>query len=617
MSWKPIAWLLILITMTALFILVFEPVGQPAARILPVDSPLLHLDAGSVTRLSFQMNQQNIECVKRGGQWFLLKPIEMRADTAMIRRVIDAVITLRKRETIDPDRREKRNLTLASFGLEVPRARLVIGNAQRMDEILLGDAAPFGDMIYVRMNTSVDVVGVTGKGTELLNVTWEDLVDHAVFPAGVKGAVRIEVKQPGGFFQLVLRDGAWRVQQPFDGPADGIKVERMLGTLASLQMSCLSNETASLESSTYGFTTDEAAFHVSIWREGASDPFVLTVGKASQADSSQLYARISDVARICLIKRESLAFLNMKPESLRDRRIVASDLSKMASISLREGDQKTLMVKTTSGSWVIVEPLRYPANTRAIGSLLRILSGLQGDEVSTLSGTNAMEGAVENMPCRVVLSYGALPMLESNVVGVAREVGTNLTYRFSVPREDRENLVYCDETKSCYRVNAYDLKRLWGGMEGQVEASLASPLPYMDRRILDFGQQQIRRITIVRQNREETVTVDADGVWTVESPPDGQIIDGAIPQLLEMTTRLQADRIESITSTNAAAYGLDESAMRVSFGLSGGGIQKTILFGRDDSGREGVFCMVQGQDAIFVVSRKMTEAMTRPLVRLP
>jgi hypothetical protein len=138
----------------------------------------------------------------------------------------------------------------------------------------------------------------------------------------------------------------------------------------------------------------------------------------------------------------------------------------------------------------------------------------------------------------------------------------------------------------------------------------------MDCRIFEIAADQVRRITLARNGREETVSAGIDGGWLADSPPDGQIVKGAIPALLSIAGSLRAERIESMNATNTLAYGIDDTSPRVTFGLMGtNGIQKTLIMG-GACGTNAVFSMVQGQDMVFVLKKEMAQALSRPLVEL-
>ena len=612
MTWKPVLWLLGLVALTGLFIAVFETGGQQAARTLPLDTPLLQVNPATLSRLSIQQGTNSIECVKRQDQWFLVKPVQMRADSSRVNRLVETLRGLRKHEVIGPDLREKRNLTLASFGLEPPKAVLSLGSDTRVDELLLGDLSPLGDRIYTQVRGTPDVIAASCRFPEVLDVTCGELQDRSVFPAAIKGAVRLEVKHPGGFYQVALREGVWRIQQPFIAAADGVKVERLLHALAALRLADVGDAPAPPEPLAYKQGEDETAIHVSIWPEGGREPLTFSTGVAWPGKPLLISARVGDVDRLCAVERQALAFLAVKPEALRDRRICDADPARINFIAVRDGELKLVVSRNAEGQWLITEPFQFAGNRLAVNALLKTLCALQGDTAPDAVDTNQVAREAAVMTCSLVVAQEAADIATTNEAGSRSAAGAVWSYRFSSPATVANNPVFREETATLYRVPSNELARLWRGGH----QALADPLPYMDRRMLDVNPGQVRRITAGRQNREETVTRDATGVWVVESPPGGQVADGVIPALLEMASRLEAEQVDRATVANPEAYGLGDASARVTFGLSGGGIQKTVLLG-NDNGQEGIYAMVQGQDALFVLRKSVADVLLRSFVKSP
>ncbi len=616
MSWKPTLWLLGMVVLTGLFMIVFERNTDSGVRSLPLNSALLHLSPEGITRLSLTTGTNRVECVRRDGEWFLTRPMEARADAARISRLMEALVKIRKQEVVDPVRRAKRGLSRASFGLEPPRARLVVGTDSHSDEILLGDDAPLGNLVYLSLNDEEDVIGATMAVSDILPVDPDGFRDQAVFPSSIKQAVRIEVKHAGGFFKLALKDGVWRIQQPFDARADGARVERLWRILESLKMGGAAGGGSLPDSVSYGLGVDEASLQVSVWMEGRREPLVVTVGKALQDNPEWLYARISDMSAMGLVSKEILSLQAIPASSLRDRRVCDADPSALSFLMLRDDDSKVVMEKTASGGWMITDPLRFPANARAVGALLKAVGGLQGEEIRNGIAMKALPSEAEAMSCRLTVAIQTPVPAGTNKTVSLSPVSGEWTYRLSWPGAGASHsLVYSEEAGAIYKVPSDDLAKVWRRLADR--PVFADPLAYMDSLMLDLSPQQVRRITLTREGREETVTSGLDGGWTVDSPPGGQVVEGAIPALLAMASNLLADRIETLAPTNLASFKLDEPTIRVTFGLSGsGGIQKTVLIGGGD-GREGVYSMIQGQDVIFVLKKEATEALIRPLVTSP
>lgn len=613
MSWKPTFWLFVLVILVGLFVLIFERNPDFASRALPLEAPLLQFNPRAIIRLAITSGNLSVECVRRKGQWFLTRPMEARADEARIKQIIEALYNSRIRETLSPDRLLQRRLTAASFGLETPRARVLVGNELRTDEILVGDDSPLGDLVYLRIKGGLDVIGATCKVAEVLPVDLDSIRDRSVFPSGLKRIIRLELKYPGGFMQLALRDGQWSIQQPLEARADNRSVELLIQSLMSLKIESFGGGEEPSDLAVYGLTADESAMQITLTPEGGRAPVVLTVGKARQDSPGLLYALISDVASVCSIHKEVLAFQSFKVESLRDRRLCSADPAAVVSIMLRDGDSKLVLEKSPDMGWLIMEPFRFKADSQAVGGLLKAIGDLKIAKFAVGGTTNLPPDLLASLPCRLALSTVLPSAIATNESPGAATSGASWIYHFSAPASGSSNsLVYAEETKKLVEVESRELSTVWPlSMQG---LSLADPRPYMDRRMYEIAADQVRRITVARNGREETVTVGNDGTWLVDSPPEGQIVKGSVPALLRVASALRAERIETMNATNVLAYGIDDSSPRVTFGLTGtNGIQKTVLIG-GACGTNGVFSMIQGQDVVFVLKKEQALALTQPLV---
>lgn len=613
MSWKPSLWLAILVVLATLFILVFERKPESSSLALPLDLPLLQINPSAVTRLFISSGELSIECVRREGRWFLTRPVEARADEARIRRIIEALANSRVRETLPPERLLQRRLTSASFGLASPRVRFLVGSELRSDEILMGDMSPFGDLVYFRLKGGPDVIGATCSLGDILPIDLETMRDHSVFPSSLKRVVRLEVKHSGGFLQLGLREGQWRIQQPVDVRADNRRVEEVIQSLMALKIHAFGPAEAPADPAVFGLTPDEAAMQVSLTPEGGGSPLVLMVGKVRQDTPSLLHAKISDVPSIGSIHREILALQSVTVEYLRDRRLCNADPASIVSIMLREGDSKLVLGRQDNNGWIIMEPFRYKADAQSVGRLLRAICDMQFMDVASAATIKLLHVATTELNCRLSIATIIPPLATTNPAPAKLLEGSSWSYRFSLPKAGATNsVVYSEESKLQLDVLSRELAGIWP--ESPAPLSLIDPRPYMDRRMIGIPPDQVRRITLFRQGREETVSVGNAGVWIADSPPDGMIIKGAIPALLGISASLMADRVESMSSTNLSNYGIDESSPRVTFGLTGErGIQKTVLLGMN-CGTTAVYSAVQGQDMVFVLRKEMAQALMRSLI---
>lgn len=620
MTWKPVIWLSAVVGLVVVFIVVFEHGTQPVGLSAPLDAPMLGFEPDNVTSLALTVSNFSAVCVRRDQTWFLTHPVETRANGARIKKLLDALHRTRRREAISPEMQRLRRLSPGSFGLEQPRAQCVVGYDRKQDEIAIGQEAPLGDLVYVRLNGGVDVLAVTREFDSALPSRLDELRDRAVFPPSLRMTARIEIKHAGGFIQLALVGGEWRIQQPREARADPVAVEWLLGYLRELRVEAFGGDVPVADPVAYGLGPDEAALAVTVWPEGVADGVTLTVGKAAQGNPSLFYARISDMGAIGMVGKAVLPLLDLKAEALRDRRLCDAEPARITSLTLLDGDRKLVMERRVEEGWVITEPLRSLADSRAVGSLLKSVCALRGDEPAEGTRSNLAERIAQEAVVKLTMAEGPLGRAEAGTnatPAVEAEAGRKWSYWVGTNTVATSRLVLRQEDQKVFRVSAADLLRAWEAGAPRDSVSLADPLRYMDRRVFDLDVDHVRRVTLAKDGRAETVVRDGDGNWSVDSPPGTKISEAAVTALLSRAGDLAAVRIESVAATNAGQYGFDETSPRLTFGLTGsGGIQKTIFLGGPDR-RQGVYAMVQGRDVVFVLPRAVAEELTRSLLAAP
>jgi hypothetical protein len=607
--------LLAAIGVVGLFIVMFER-GSPGGRLAALpDQPLLHLDVASVTRLSVATPGFKAECVARNGKWHLVRPVDTRADAAGVRRLLESLSRTVRKEVISVAQQTRRGLTLASFGLESPRARLQVGSDERQDEVVIGGGVPLTKQVYVMMGESDEVVAVSGDVEGAIPATLDVLRDRAVIPGWFERISRLEIKHPAGFVQLDFRGGEWRIQQPQAARADGAAVERLLGVLRRLSVESFGLEAAAAaDPVAYGLGRDEAVVQVAVWQEGGGEPIEFTVGKTKQDTPDLVYARVSDMGMICLLRKDCIPALTVTAEDLRDRRLCDAVPSMVTSVVLRDGEKKLVMQRQEGEGWMITDPLRAKADVGLVGGFLRRLCALQAEPVGGEAASNLVSQVSTSATWRVVLS--TVPVTNAPVGGNQGGVGPGTTWSYVVATNARAGtrVVYCEESREVYRVAANDFP---GVLPGRGQMPVADALVYMDRRVMDVDPANVRRITVARDGVEESVVRDAQGHWTADSPPEAKVLDASVAGVLRALSVMRADRVETAAVTNPAAYGLGERAARLTLGLSGmGGIQKTLTVGSATADGK-VYAALQGQDVVFVLPKDTVAALIRKLVVEP
>ena len=609
MSWRPVYWLAAAAGIMALFMVVFERRQPAPARRLALDDAALVVDAAAVTALTVAEGTSVVACVQRDGRWYVTRPVATRASGPVIHDVLRGVAATRIRERITPQQMVARDLTLASYGLKQPRFSVTVTAAGATRTLAFGDDAPVGNLVFAQVDSDLEVLSVTREAVDAPPKRVEDWQARAALPDTVLSASRLEIKQPGGFVQLALKDGTWRLQQPHNVKADDAVVERLLQGLHQLQIESAGPAVTGVDLAVYGLGPEDNPLQVTAGT-GAGDDVTLLLGKPVQEAPGLVNARVSDMAALCRVSQAAVALLSVRAEDVRDRRLCVARPAGIAALRLQDEDRR-LELARANGGWRIDDPVRGRADLAAVGQFLKAFCGLESAGFPNPASTNP--AAAEAVGCRVVLSDRPFTPGGTNGPAASRTAGV-WTYRFPAAWTGDVVEVTCDEERTVYRVRAGDLANLVAHEEAGVRRSFTDPLAYLDRAVFELQPASVRRITLAYRGREEAVAHDAAGNWTAESPPEARVVPEAVAGILQSAAPLRVARIETLSTTNPAAFGLNDSATRLTFSLNdNAGLQKTLIITTNGI-TGGVYGAVQGQDAVFVIPRDTAARLTRSMV---
>ena len=106
-------------------------VGEPAGT----GEKVLRPDTVSevIRSLSVEHGEFAVDCARRGGKWFIDRPLRARADEGEISRILNVLELLRRDEIITAAERANRSLSLQDYGLSAATLRAVLqGTADQL-----------------------------------------------------------------------------------------------------------------------------------------------------------------------------------------------------------------------------------------------------------------------------------------------------------------------------------------------------------------------------------------------------------------------------------------------------------------------------------------------------
>lgn len=618
-------------TKTTITILVFACILLGLAWLMRGNKPrsstapsrLLPVEVDKITRLALARPSFEVECARSGAGWTIVKPVKARADVGAVDRLLHTLGDMQLLETITPEQRNRRALTLDDYGIgEKPRARLALGNTRTNLTLLLGRDS-LDDVLYARFANEDNVLTTTAGILAALPQNADDLRDRTLIRGEVAGASKLEITRPSsGFMQATRKEGQWTMQQPLKGAR--LDNEKLKKLLKALNDSRVERFMTAVDAGNTGLDDSQTAVRISIWNSDDAAGQQLILGKEVSGHKDEVYARLADTECVCTVKKAVLDAFDIRASDLRETVVFPMSPADIVFVSLREGERK-LEFRRNGKDWLIAEPRRMKTDPATMNELLARLCAMQVEQFIEITETPPSTGL--DPAIRSIEVSTALPLEQEASETQKREAGLRKVLLVgSEAAEDRGFYARFEDEPSLFRIGREPLKSMLNGLYSSLPSHFGAttndaagaiwidPLLYCNRTMLELDRTSIVAISLFKEGLEQAVCKGDSGSWQPVPPLTGKIRTNVVEDILDAVSNLEAIEIRCQGGGNPASYGLEDPAARLTFGLADvNGIRKTLLIGFR-AGSDGVYAMIQGQDVVFVLPVRVVGRLLRDLV---
>ncbi len=552
-------------------------------------------DAEAVDRLTVETPDWTAECRNVDGRWRLTAPMQAAADAAVVDRVLGELSLVTGDHAVTPSQMDARGLTLASFGLEPPRARIAIGmRGGGAVTLLLGTNAPFGETLFAKRADAPDIFTVRTNLLAALPAEAAGFRDRRLLEGEASSLARIDLeRREGGFVSFSRENDEWLIRQPFEDRADSDRVRELLTGLLAVEVEDIV-DTPRADPAAYGLSPETLSATLTIWKAGDSEGTRLELGLGSEQGQARTYARFGSGGPILSVNTNLLVLLAFRAQDFRNRLRVRFDPGAIRKFSLQAGERRLDATRGETEAWMLTEPVQVRGDREHIHAFLDAMPFLQA--VGFEEENRPFPEAPPLVQTRLYAGGSATGTLEQ--VCLLRVLGR-------APGEDR------------YRADTGTGVVFW--LEGPAvrqtfgEEPFWEPLRFRDRQMLELGADSIKRITVTRGEVAQIADRDEKGQWIAH---DGRRVNrDAVEAMIGATRALKAFRLEAPDTDRVDGYGFAIPSARVDYGLSGdAGIQKTLIFGGTDAAGNR-YVRIQGDDLVYVMAPELADILTRDLLQ--
>ena len=543
---------------------------------------LFDLDAASLVSLRFESTNAVVECAKENGVWMTGGEDGGlgRADVAMVYRLLSGLNSLGKgTAVITAEHLKMRGLDASEYGFDAPAFRITATDNKGTRSWLVGRKVPLGKLLYAKPAGSEDIYTISDTLLDFAPTRSDQLRDRSLFSGEAPGVRRVEIRGPGGFIQILKEPAAgWSIQQPVAGPADAKAVEDYLKKLYRLRVDHFVADNVS-DFTAYGLQREPRQIALG-GADGTSR--LLMVGDPIPDSPGFVYARRGDGTSVFALGTNVLALLDVKLDTLRDVRVLLLPPKAISSISIRRGGEELVLSRTASGQWMVMRPVEWKADPRAVGRLLELWSMAVIVDFSPTAPAADPEWMLE---------FGSAELGETNRIGVLPTFG----------KKDGLHIVR-NGKPARYQINL-----------PLVPESILDPLSYKDRKIWQIDKADILKVSVKRAGRPpQTIERSKEGGF-VSAPPGSPPPDSvAVEQLLDGISSVSTPEYVAYNPPDLSAYGLEDPFLSLHIGLDGTNrLGRVLLVGRETD--SGFYSMVKGRDVVFLLDKPLVKIFSSEL----
>lgn len=287
------------------------------------DKTILAFDPTKTTRVELRSKDGTIVAAKAGEEWRLEQPIQTRADSFAIERLLSVVRDLKAKEFVAEGTRD-----IAKYGLSRPDIRVTISerDAAASKTVLIArrgggasqgveEAPPGGEKgeAYIALEGGRQVFLVDGKILEDLRKSPLDLRAKRLLAVETKAVKEIRIVWPNATIALERDGDTWTLKEPQAAPAESGKALDLLSTVTGLQFKGIATQRPG-DLAKYGLAKPQA--EVIVKKTDNTDLSPIELGKVDK-DNNQLFAKLKNSPIIYILDPRVLDDLPRDPAKLK------------------------------------------------------------------------------------------------------------------------------------------------------------------------------------------------------------------------------------------------------------------------------------------------------------
>ncbi len=334
-------------------------------------------NADAVNKLILSTNGTKIVLARNNDEiWEITEPIQDRADSNIVTKILETITTLKKFEIKEDDTQGKdMGIDDAAVSLEI------FQNNEYTGKVTFGDETGLSGTVYA--NWSSDKVNDSffcwADARNEIDISFDKLRDPQLVKSLIEEIQEIEVSDETGSSLRVIRKSEksdWIIDKPLNTGTDSKRINEWLSNIVNLTSQNFIDNSESITASYFN------SIYKSIKVKRFDNDEFIIIDFAKSDIQNESYVRVTDRPGIIFkTGSETIKSIDLNPNTIRDKRLIPFNPKSVIAMNIEaKPDYKVNLLQDNNGWQIVENSSKTKADRQRIYKILESLSSEKVEE---------------------------------------------------------------------------------------------------------------------------------------------------------------------------------------------------------------------------------------------
>lgn len=449
---------------------------------------LTQINYEDITSFSLKNDFGEMRFEKKGDDWFIIKPIQIKADKTAVETTLTNLTAGRKRSIQSIDKSK-----LSDYGIDKPKYSITLISKSKPKEetIILGADSPIPYQLYAKSSLSDEIFSVSNNIKNSLNKPPTNFRNRSLLKTPILNV--LEMAFISGDSKIIVsktENDLWKITSPIEEEADNDFIQDLSTKIANYKISSFIDSPENLAK----YNLEKPPFVLQLKLADKSD-LSLMIGKFD-SDTESYYCKTDKGDEIFTISKEFGDLIQANLFQLRNKKFFSIPKENINELDFIIGENK-LYLRNIDKKWIIKDEQDVKLDQEKITKLISLLDGIK-----------AIGFKNDNPSAKELEDYRLKDPKET--IRISDGKTEQILHIGKKPVE--ENVVFCKKEGSPIIYN----------MDWQAVGLLfVEKEDVLDKSIMSLDPLLITRFVIKTESKEFTIVKNTkEGKWDFEMLPD-------------------------------------------------------------------------------------------------